>query len=183
MEKILKQLEPLSPDAKLKVGAKSSYFYIGTAGDFTERIGEYSLAARSRAEQLADKAHAKLVRILSNRVTPSDYAGSVVNGKKEGVKGDLSVQGYLDWVESYFASIKAQIAACENADSALKRFVPLDQREVVSMTKSDTDENCWNMVITGYEQGGYWMSKEADARNSRLSFGESLDSEGGSADV
>lgn len=165
-----KALDKLLPGDGLKVGAKSSFFYCGTVGDFLKRNIDYSLEMERRAAFLAKKARDKLKRMLSTDSSPSGYASSVSAEKSERKLTPLTVEAYRSWVASYFKAVETQMLAVERAENARQHVVPLLQRDVLQFDKSSAEEGCWILILSGDEIGGYWTLADAGAKGSHISF-------------
>lgn len=167
-----KALDKLAPDTGLKVGAKSSYFYCGTAEDFAENIDEYSFAAERRAEMKVRKARNSLKSLLETSVSPGDYAKQNIHAGEAQQK--LTAQGYMDYLADYFKEVERRVKQRIAAEQALSKFTPLRNRDVIRFEKSDVEKNCFILILSGDEIGTYWMLP--DAKNSHLSF-TAIDSE------
>lgn len=67
---IEKALDGLPPDAPLKVGAKTSYFYAGTVGDFLEHLDDYSKCSEKRADRNAAMVQKRIEIMRRNGMEP-----------------------------------------------------------------------------------------------------------------
>ena len=161
-----KCLEKLEPDTRLKVGAKSSYFYCGTAGDFSENMDEYSSIAYRRAEKKVRTTKAGLKNLLVTNVSPSDYAAqNIRNGT---MQIHLSAQGYMEYLDDFFKEVERRVKAKVSAEQSLSHFAHMRDRDVVRFEKSTLEKNCFILVLSGDEVGSYWELSDADA--SPMSF-------------
>ena len=171
---VMKELGYLAADTPLKVGAKSNYFYCGTVGDFIEHIDEYNYFAAKRADASLTRAKRLLKNALDSGIGPSDYAKSILEDNAFSV--DPSADGYLDYLSDYFKSLKKLTERCRAAIRAKDAFRDLRYREVKRLEKSTVEPDCYVLILSGEENGGFWMT--TDAKDSCLSFGkDGLDDE------
>lgn len=165
-----KALSKLLRGDGLKIGAKSSFFYCGTVGDFLNRHDAYSLECERRAAYLAKKAQEKLRRMLTMNTGPSGYAAEVATNKSDGIKPPMTVEAYHSWVTNYFKAVELQKSVVERAESIKRNVVPLINRKVIRFEKSTSEEGCWILILSGDEIGGYWSLADAGAKGSHISF-------------
>ena len=171
---VLKELSYLAADTPLKVGAKSNYFYCGTVGDFIDHIDEYNYFAAKRADASLTRAKKLLKNALEAEPSPADYAKSILEDNAFSV--DPSADGYLSYLGDYFKSLKKLTERCRTAKRAKDGFRDLKYREIKRFEKSTVEPDCYVLILSGEENGGYWMT--TDARDSCLSFGkDGLDDE------
>ena len=173
-ERVQKELEKLPKDAALKVGSKSGYFYCGTVEDFLEHMDEYSFFAERRANGIAKKAGAKLKSALDSSVSPGDYARSVCGAEEPRIA--LTSQGYLAYLDDYFKHVEKLKTLCLRAEEKRRSFCQIRFRKVVRVEKTTLEENCYVMILSGDEIGGFWLT--TDAKGTNISFGTEEDDDG-----
>lgn len=164
--KVEKALEKIPHDARLKVGAKSGFFYCGTVEDFLDHIDEYSFCAERRANGAVRKASAALKDGINSNMTPGEYARSHLTVEEPRVK--LSSEGYIKYLDSYFSGVEKLMQNVMRAEEAKLEFQHFRYRNVLRMEKTTLEENCYVMVLSGNEVGKFW--ELSDANGSCLSF-------------
>ena len=172
---VIKSLEYLSPDSAIKVGSKSNYFYCGTVQDFIDHIDEYSYFALKRADASLKKAKRLLKNALDMSISPSDYARSLLENETVFPIAP-SANGYLEYLDNYFHQINKLSERCRRALEIKAAFKDFKYRDVLRLELSTAEPNCYVLILSGEENGGYWMT--SDAKDSNLSFGrDGLDDE------
>lgn len=164
--KVEKALARMPKDGRLKVGAKSGFFYCGTVEDFMEHMDEYSFFAERRTNGAVKKARAALKNALEAAPTPGDYARNNLSVEEPRVK--LSSAGYSAHLDLYFDGIEKLMRNVMRAEEAKLAFQQFRFRDVIRAEKTALEENCYVLVLSGEELGKFW--ELSDAKGTCLSF-------------
>lgn len=138
-------LSNLDPHEIVAIGALhgSAYVYFGEAGD-TKKIEECFNKHLENIKACRDRNERKMIRLVTNStalpVDPDEKLKTIYHIAEE------------------IAKSRNALAACERA---INSFKPIMERYVVRVHYKDTDE-CRAILVTGVEQGDFWMKKEFD---------------------
>ena len=158
----------------LKIAAKdgSQFFYCGTKEDFMENYSDYNKDCKAEAIFQMKKAKDRLKNLLKKGAsTVADYAGKH--------PGECSVEGYMEYLRSYFSAVVSTEEKRQRRKEYLENYKRLQNREVVeSFPASEAiDEDCLVVYIEGNEVGKYWDLAEQDGKP-HLSFSSGETEEG-----
>lgn len=160
------------PNEVFKVGSGAAYFYIGTADDLIEKLDELSEKFQRNFIRSNMSAQAELKRLLSNPPSIGDYCKKIVaknfssHSFIENVQNErfpeFSMEAWNKVFKGYLESVKKSYIKAAHRKMENDTFVPLDEREVLSINTSlvaeENGTKC--VIISGYERGKYWLVSE-----------------------
>lgn len=159
MEILIDELARLSGETKIKVGAKSSYFFCGTVNELCKKLEEYNEAMRTLAMRNAVRAELQKKRLFDKPPSLTRYA------TKECEKPDPkpSLEDWNKKLENWFNDCVEAELECRKTKVYYDNFVELPDRGVANIYKADkaVDEDVTIIVIEGNELGKFWTFGEA----------------------
>jgi len=176
--KVLESLKELNDDVKLKVGSKdgSSFWYMGTVGDFRDNIVEYNDRAYKYATQKRNRAYKSFQFTVENPMTPDHYVRKQL---KTEAYPSYSYKDYIDKLNKWFESLTRKQKTLKSANDELENYVKLKKRSSVNLYYQDplVDELCAILIIEGCELGGFWLFNEAESLPATAFAAETKDEE------
>lgn len=146
-------------DQRLKLGSASGFWYVGTVGDFLDRIECINESVENYAYsqlQFAEQNYSILQRKWS------DYQKQVLS---ELMKDDhkITVDSYVETAAKLFKAIDTARRRVKMWRRRKLCFEHVANRAVKECEFSDpaADLGVLRCVITGYEVGAYWTTDEA----------------------
>ena len=144
---------------RLKLGSASGFWYVGTVGDFLDRIENINDSANYHTYsqlQFAERNYSALQRKWI------DYQKQVLS---EIMKDDhkITVDSYVETAAKLFKAIDAARNRVKTWRKRRLCFEHVANRAVKECEFSDpaADLGVLRCVITGYEVGAYWTTDEA----------------------
>lgn len=139
----------------VKIGAKggSGFIYCGKPGliDFDYLNDQM----RERNQSALISASHRYSSIKQKKVSTSTYIAEC-----EKKNAPISFEGYMKYLQQYFAQIKTAIDGVERANKRIADYEPLETREVVEKYKSITEPSTTIVLFDGTEQGSAWTTEE-----------------------
>ena len=118
----------------------------------------YMDAARKNRESLT-----AMRDVISKAPTLESWALDEVNKEKP----VLTVERYVENVNAWLRAVAAKSTTWHNMKDKLEKFRPIIERDVVYIRDCDPvadDPDIKILVTTGFENGEYWTSKEAEGK-------------------
>ena len=176
LEFLNKRMEetPEFEDQAVKIGSQIGYFYYGTVKNFIKSAVEYDRKIEQFFTRSANSAERKYESVLNNPPTISDYAKDVL--QTDGAR--FCIRDYEKMLCSWFKTARKKYRAMEKAAERKDGTKRLAEREVLDNRMADeaVDEGVEIIIVEGYEQGGLWMSSEAEEKG-EFTIGESEEEE------
>lgn len=161
MSKVLELLSTFDKAQTIKVGSASGFWYVGTAGDFCDRVSIINDAAKQYTNGRLDLAKDNLQKTIKNWPTPANYVSAEL--KKAEYK--LTLKGYVKMLADWFLSVVAADSRVRLWQERVEYYTPIQKREVRDFGPcNDTvDPGVVLVVIEGWEPGAYWTTDEAES--------------------
>ena len=158
MKELLQELINLPDEQKVKIGAKSGYFYCGTVREFLKYINEYGENMKIMARKIAMSVEINHKKLLANPPTLTFYA-TVECGRG---KPRPTIEGWNNELKRWFESVVRSELGLREAKTYAAEFVPLPKRAVKEIRNSDMaiDEDTKIIIIEGDELGKFWSFEE-----------------------
>lgn len=161
MKRLINFIAKLEPDKKIKIGAKagSGFFFCGTAGDFCENVEVYDVLVNKETMRRYNRAARTFARYMSGE--PGSLSAYVRRANK--YNEDFSLDGYMDFLRDYFRACQMRKALLEKRTFERDTYKALAARLLLESYEADknADEGVLCILTQGYEEGKYWMHKEA----------------------
>lgn len=154
MEKLIDELAKMGGGQKIKIGAKSSFFYCGTVNEFCEKIDEYGDIMRHTAEKAAVRAEIHRKKHLNRPPTLTKY---MEEESKQDIP-DPTIDGWNKFVEAWFKECVDNEYEYRRLKAYVDGYVELAWREVKEIYNCSpaVDEDAKCVIIDGSENGKYW---------------------------
>lgn len=167
MERLKKFLEKQERETKIKIGADngSSWFYVGTVGDFLDNEETYEEKDISYFDNRVNSASDNLDIALNADTSYSGYAKQQYRQwKNKSTRPNFTVQGYNTFLEYTAKQMTIKFQSFVKERTIRAERLPIMSREIVETRKADrvADPGVLNILITGYEKGAFWVTEEAD---------------------
>lgn len=168
MKKLINFIAKLEPDKKIKIGAKagSGFFFCGTAGDFCENVEAYDVLVNRETMRKYNKAVRNFARYMTGE--PGSLSAYVRQADKNGE--EFSLSGYMDFLQCYFRACQMRKGLLTRRTFERDTYKALAARLLLEAYEQDktVEEGVLCILTQGYEEGKYWMHKEA---KSPIGFG------------
>ena len=182
MSKLIEVLNELDKEQDIKIGSKdgSSLWYCGNVTHFLVNAYNSNVRLLDYARARVKSANERYERVLQTPVSEMDFViAETKRATKEGVEPILNANAYFDWKSKWWKKVSSAYKVLKTYKKQLEKFVPLLDREVISVVDADKtiEDNCKVIIVEGYESGKYWKMSEAIVRNEPigLSMGEDTD--------
>lgn len=156
-------LKEYDKETRLKVGSSegTSFWYMGTVGDFLKNLKEYNDAAFRCAQNKKKRAETKLDQMIKSWPTPESYVRRQFTfcGSNE-----VKFESYQAELKFWFDGVTRKKKTLNNATKELISYIPLGKRNVIEVFTQNpaADDEGLVMNVEGYETGIYWLYSEAE---------------------
>lgn len=160
MKELLQTLVELEDEQKVKIGAKSGFFYCGTVGEFLKYMNEYGDNMKVLAWKIATSAEIAHKKVLNSPPTLTLYATTECN---RGTPRP-TLDGWNNELKRWFEQTVRSEMYLRECRRNVTEFVPLPKRAVKEIRDCDPviDEDTKSIVIDGEECGKYWSFEEVN---------------------
>lgn len=156
MTTLLAEIKKHPAEKLLKVGASdgTSWFYVGTCGDFIENCMDYDDACRRNAIRRREAAKRRFDEHLSRDMTPAQFVRRQLRDGSKIWPGDYedTVRLWLKEAEALHNRFDANRIYAEN-------YRCLYQRGVVEASEAEEPDTL-RVVVTGNEVGAFWETTD-----------------------
>ena len=161
MSKVLEVLGKFDREQAIKLGSASGFWYVGTAGDFCDRVSIINDAVKQFSVGRLAMAKDSIQKTVKNWPTPANYVS--VELKKAEYK--LTMKGYMKMLADWFLSVAVADSRVRLWQERVEFYTPIQKREVKDFGPcNDTvDPGVMLVVIEGHEPGAYWTTDEAES--------------------
>lgn len=156
-------LKKYDKETRLKVGSSegTSFWYMGTVGDFLKNLNKYNDATFRYAQNKKKRAEAKLDQMIKSWPTPESYVRKQFTF---GGNSEVKFESYQAELKFWFDGVTRKKKTLNNATKELLSYVTLGRRTVIDvfMQNPAADDEGLVMNVEGYETGIYWLYSEAE---------------------
>lgn len=154
MKTLIDELAMMDGNQKVKIGAKSSFFFCGTVNEFCENLTDYGDAFAALAQKNVIKAEIQKKKVLEHPPTLSKYTAGECNNPFP----NPTIDGYNKAVENWFDTCVQLEGEHRKFKEYLDNYVNLEERDVTDIYKASeaVDDDTKIVVIAGNECGKFW---------------------------
>ena len=171
---LIETMESLPSDAKCKVGTEtgSCFFFIGTVGEFLDNLDKIDELAKAFLERRLKVARKNLLTMANAPMNLETYVKTEHGKLKDDILPDFSVEGYRKARAEYLKKLQNRANYVMDCDRAIDLRVPLDQREIVDISKSDKLIGDGIIVIIEGDEAGRWWDHSEQKEGELYGFGQ-----------
>ena len=153
---LVNYLEQVDPDARLYIGSKSGFFFIGTKDEFIEFVD------REKIDKQFLKNFRSCLRKAKTDLANLEKMIPKYKAKLETCKDLKKLEQLNKDIRSLERSLKSRKSAIVNYEKAIETYTPVLDRKIIYVYYKVTmpDEQGIAIKLKGYEASRYWTYGE-----------------------
>lgn len=163
MKELLQELAEIDGEQKIKVGAKTSFFFCGTVNQLLDNMNQYSDSMKLMAFKIARSAEMSHKKLVNNPPSLTIYA----MGECNRATPRMTMEGWNNEVKRWFENVLRSEMHLRDVKNYSTEFVWLGKRKVKEIRDADEviDPATKIIVIDGNERGRFWTFEEVKGSN------------------